>query len=170
MSVKPSTSIEEDLQALVGYMRPTIGALKRGGTMPQAFQQAFEQAALGMRHIPVLMVVALEGEQSVSDLAEKLDLSLSATSLMVGELSRAGVLERAEDQRDRRRTMVRLSDAYGEAGDVWLHERLEPIRRTLERLSPRARADFIEGWRILKEEAARFASGEQDCAQPSSSS
>lgn len=156
-------SVDADLRTLVEHLRPVFSALKRGGPMPAVFEEAFERASLGMRHVPVLMMVALEGELSVSDLAHKLDLSLSATSLMVGELSRAGLVERAEDEQDRRRTIVRVSERYREGIDSWLQVRLEPIRRTLERLSPRARADFLEGWRILDEESSRVPLDEVDC-------
>jgi hypothetical protein len=39
-----------------------------------------------------------------------------------------------------------------------------PVRNTLERLSPPARAHFMEGWRILQEEAARVASDQDQGA------
>jgi DNA-binding MarR family transcriptional regulator len=162
--VSVTESVEADLRTLAGHMRPVFAALKRGGPMPAPFEEAFEQASLGMRHVPVLMTVTLEGELSVSDLAHKLELSLSATSLMVGELSRAGLLERTEDENDRRRTIVRIAEQYRDGIDAWLQERLDPMRRTLERLSPRARANFLEGWRILHEEASRIpADGDPDC-------
>jgi DNA-binding MarR family transcriptional regulator len=163
--VKINESVEGDLHTLAGHMRPVFAALKRGGPMPAPFEEAFERASLGARHVPVLMTVTLEGELSVSDLAHKLELSLSATSLMVGELSRAGLLERAEDENDRRRTIVRVAEQYREGVDAWLQARLDPIRRTLERLSPRARANFLQGWEILHEETARTLSvADPDCS------
>ena len=148
-----SASLDEDLHELVGYIRPVLGALKRGAPPPAIFEEAFHSGSLGPRHSPVVMVVAFERELSVSDIAERVDLGLSTTSLLVGELSRAGILERIEDERDRRRTLVRLSEAYREAADAWLQDRLIPLRRTLERLTPEARAQFLEGWRVLREEA-----------------
>ena len=157
-------SVDRDLRTLAGHMRPVFAALKRGGPMPKSFQEEFERSALGMRHVPVLMMVTLEGEPSVSDLAHKLELSLSATSLMVGELSRAGLLERAEDEHDRRRTIVRIPDEYRDSVDAWLQVRLDPLRRTLERLSPRARENFLEGWRILEEETSQIPD-ELDCGE-----
>ena len=75
------------------------------------------------------------------------------------ELSRAGLLERAEDENDRRRTIVRLNDAVSKDIRTWLGERVDPFRRTLERLSPKARASFVEGWRVLAEETC----AEADC-------
>jgi DNA-binding MarR family transcriptional regulator len=160
----PDGAIEAELAELMRRVRPVFMALKRGGPVPASFRQVFERTSLGPRHGPALMVVALEGQLSVSDLAERLGLSLSTTSLLVGELSRAGLLDRAEDERDRRRTIVRLNDAYTADAAAWLQERLEPFRRTLLRLSPRARAGFLEGWRILAEESARIVSTAQaDC-------
>jgi DNA-binding MarR family transcriptional regulator len=151
----PDASIEHELRALLDHVRPVLGALKRAGPPPAIFHAAFERGSLGPRHAPVLMAVALQGDLSVSDLAEQVNLGLSTTSLLVGELSRAGLLERTEDPNDRRRTIVSLNRAYREAAEEWLHERVGPFRRTLERLSPEARANFIEGWRILAEESAQ---------------
>jgi DNA-binding MarR family transcriptional regulator len=159
--VPSDDNVEDDLRTLMRHMRPVFGALKRGGPPPAAFKEAFESASLGPRHGPVLLTCTLEGELSVSDIAERLELSLSTTSLMVGELSRAGLLERAEDEHDRRRTIVRLNETYRKEVDDWLQERLDPLRRTLQRLSPRARANFLEGWRILEEETARLGSPDQ---------
>lgn len=174
MAVKPipqsgeAGSIEDDLRELLRMLQPVFRVLKRGGPVPGPFQEAFEQASLGPRHVPPLMTVTFEGELSVTELADRLALSLSTTSLMVGELSRAGLLERTEDEADRRRTIVRLNEDYREGVDAWLQERLDPFRRTLERLSPRVRANFIEGWRVLGEETARIGApaGDAHCEPP----
>jgi len=162
MSVKPRSQqtpdpgLEQDLEQLLQAIRPVLGALKRGSPPPAIFRDAFERNSLGPRHAPVLMVVALQGQLSVSDIAERLDLSLSTTSLLVGELDRAGLVARREDDRDRRRTLVVLGDGYREAAEEWLQTRLTPLRRTLERLSPEARTNFLEGWRILREETLQI--------------
>jgi DNA-binding MarR family transcriptional regulator len=73
---------------------------------------------------------------------------------MVGELNRAGLLERAEDDADRRRTIVRISERYREDVDAWLQLRVDPVRRTLLGLTPRERTVFVEGWRLLEQETA----------------
>ena len=151
---------DDDLRELLRLVAPVIGALKHGPPPPPAFQDAFERGSLGPRHSQPLLAVALEGTMSVSELADRLGLSLSATSLMVGELSRAGLHERAEDENDRRRTIVRLNEEVSDDIRAWLGERLDPFRRTLERLSPKARANFVEGWRVLAEETCADA----DCA------
>jgi DNA-binding MarR family transcriptional regulator len=166
MPVNPpgASDLDADLQELARSIRSIVGSLKRGPAPPAMFHEPFENGSLGPRHSPVLMTVAFEGELSVSEIAERLDLSLSTTSLLVGELSRAGLIVRTEDERDRRRTLVRMADGYREAADSWLHTRLTPLRRTLERLSPAARGGFLEGCRILSEEIASLAdAGQEEC-------
>jgi DNA-binding MarR family transcriptional regulator len=101
----------------------------------------------------------------VSELARRLGLGLSTTSAIVGQLSRAGLLERAEDEADRRRTIVRLNDKDREVIGAWAERAIAPLRGTLERLSPAARAQFMDGWRILHEEATRTAPSSDECEE-----
>jgi len=165
MEEEKQDPLDWEMRELMRRMRPVLEGLKRGPPPPAVFEEAFKRGSLGPRHAPVLIVVALEGEPSVSDVAERLGLSLSTTSLLVGELNRAGLLDRTEDENDRRRTLVRMNDRYDADARAWLEERLGPFRRTLERLSPAARANFLDGWRILEEETARTAPGAaaEDC-------
>ena len=153
------SSVEDDLHELPGLIGRVIGRLKRGSQeeTPEPIRDAFENSGCGHRHLPVVMAAYLYGPLSVTELAEQIGLSLATTSLMVGELDRAGLVERSEDEQDRRRTLVSVDDDIGRELDAWVRERLEPLRRTLERLSPEARAHFMEGWRLLDEESARSA-------------
>jgi DNA-binding MarR family transcriptional regulator len=163
MHVKQATaseeaSIEDDLRDLPRLMARVIGRLKRGAPeVPEPFQKAFERGGCGPRHLPAMMFAYLEGPLSVSELAEEIGLSVATTSLLVGELDRAGLVERREDEEDRRRTLVTVDEGVGRDVDAWIQERVQPLRRTLERLSPEARACFMEGWRVLDEESARAA-------------
>jgi DNA-binding MarR family transcriptional regulator len=164
MSVKRSTgeseqaSIEDDLRELPRLMGRVVGRLKRGGPeVPEPFHEAFENGGCGPRHLPALVTAYFYGPVSVSQLAELIGLSVATTSLLVGELDRAGLVERSEDEEDRRRTLVRVDPDTGRELDAWANERLGPLRRALERLSPEARAHFMEGWRLLDEESARAA-------------
>jgi DNA-binding MarR family transcriptional regulator len=167
MPVKSSAqdvAVEAELAELIRSIRPVIAALKHAGPAPAIFEEAFARGALGPRHAPVLMMLAHEGQLSVSEVAQRLGLSLSTTSLLVGELDRAGLIVRVEDERDRRRTLVQLAEGYREAAEEWLQERMTPLRNTLARLSPEARAGFLEGWRILREETLRSLGGAPECA------
>src|SRR3984893_5178877 len=155
-------SVEEELTELAALLPVTLNDLKSAVPAPMPMRDAMERASLGKRHAPALLAVAAAEPISVSELAKRLGLLLSSTSTIVGELSRAGLLERAEDDEDRRRTIVRLHEDYRAAMEGWLEVALAPFRTALERLSPQARAHFMEGWRILGEEAALRGSQDPD--------
>jgi DNA-binding MarR family transcriptional regulator len=155
---EPSPTVEDDLTELTSLLPVTLNDLKGAAPATMPMREAMEGASLGKRHGPALLAVAAAEPISVSDLAKRLGLLLSSTSTIVGELSRAGLVERTEDDLDRRRTIVRVHEDYRDAMQGWLDIALAPMRNTLERLSPEARARFMEGWRILREEAALHAS------------
>jgi DNA-binding MarR family transcriptional regulator len=162
--ITSASSLADDLAELTSLFPVTLHDLKSAVPAPMPMRDAMERASLGRRHANALLAVAAVEPISVSELAKRLGLLLSSTSTIVGELSRAGLLERAEDERDRRRTIVRVHDDYRSAMEGWLEMAVAPIRHTLERLSPHARAHFMEGWRILGQEAARHRSDEDQAA------
>jgi DNA-binding MarR family transcriptional regulator len=158
----PAETLEQDVDELFSLLWETLAGLKRASPPPEELREVGRRASLTARHMPAVLAVAAGGPLSVSELARRLGLSLSSTSAIVGELSRTGLLERAEDDADRRRTIVRLDEKYGEAIGTWAVQSLTPLRDTLERLPPKARAQFLEGWRILHEEATRGAWCEEE--------
>ncbi len=158
-------TIEENLDELSSLLWETFRGLKHSSPPPQELRDAASRGSLGPRHMPALLAVAAAGPLSVSELARRLGLGLSTTSAIVGQLNRAGLLERAEDDADRRRTIVCLHDNYRDVIGTWAEQALAPLRGTLERLPARARAQFVEGWRILHEEATRRAPvGDDECS------
>jgi DNA-binding MarR family transcriptional regulator len=162
-------TVEEDTLEFVMLIRATTRNLKSAGPPPARLLEARQRFELGPRHMSPLLTVALAGPLSVTELSEALGLRLSSTSTLVGQLSRAGLLTRVEDEDDRRRTIVHLAEEYRLELEPWLDRVLAPVRATLERLSPPARSHFMEGWRILSEEAERGATGgdgDADCQAP----
>ncbi|MGA2321653.1 MAG: MarR family transcriptional regulator [Solirubrobacteraceae bacterium] len=155
-------TIEDNLNELSSLLWETFRGLKHSSPPPQELRDAATRGSLGPRHMPALLALAAAGPLSVSELARRLGLGLSTTSAIVGQLSRAGLLERAEDEADRRRTIVRLHDDYRDVIGNWAEQALAPLRGTLERLPAPARAQFIEGWRILHDEATRTAPADAD--------
>jgi DNA-binding MarR family transcriptional regulator len=164
LKTEPGPGVEDDLTELTALFPITLHDLKSAVPAPMPMRDAMERASLGKRHGSALLAVAAAEPIGVSELAKRLGLLLSSTSTIVGELSRAGLLERAEDEQDRRRTIVRVHEDYRDAMEVWIDAALAPIRNTLERLSPQARAHFMEGWRILHAEAALLGSDEDRSA------
>jgi DNA-binding MarR family transcriptional regulator len=150
-------SVDADLHELVQIMGPVLKALKNGDPPSPGIAKAFDSGALGPRHGSVLIALAFSGPTSVSELAKSLGLSLSTVSLMVGELSREGLVSRTEDDADRRRTIVCVHADHADELDTWTHERMGPLRRGLERMTPKDRAGFMAGWRVLREETGDVA-------------
>jgi DNA-binding MarR family transcriptional regulator len=150
---RPREVTRDDVREVLWLIADVITGLKRAGQeIPEECRAPFEHGKLGPRHMPVLMTVAFMGELSVSKIAERIGLSLATTSLMVGELAREGLVERAEDERDRRRTIVRLHEDYRAVMDAWSSARFAPVARALARMSPEAYDGLVEGLRMVAEE------------------
>jgi DNA-binding MarR family transcriptional regulator len=169
MYVKPGAApdVERDLLELVRIMPQALRGLKRAGPDPEdvdadpALRQAREQftgGALGPRHLPVLVALALEGTMSVGDVARRVGLGVPATSLMIGELDRAEIVERRPDEQDRRRTVVSIRAPHAAWAERLAREKIAPLRRALERMGPETRAGFLNGWRVLAQEVGETTS------------
>jgi DNA-binding MarR family transcriptional regulator len=117
--------------------------------------EAFEKSELGERHVAPLVALVIGGPASVSELAERIGLTPATTSLLVGELSRAGFVERREDEADRRRTIVSIDKSIEDVVRPSLRATLAPLDRALARMSAAQRAHFMDGLRILNEEMRR---------------
>ncbi len=165
-SADRNTTLEKHLEELSALLWETFRGLKQASPPPAALRDAIENGGLGPRHMPALLAVATAGPLSVSELARRLGLGLSTTSAIAGELARAGLLARSEDEADHRRTIVRVPQDHAEVIVAWAGLAVFPLRATLTRLSPRARENFMEGWRILHEEATRAAPAEDEACGP----
>jgi DNA-binding MarR family transcriptional regulator len=158
---------EAEVRELFGLFVSVIRGFKRVGEKPAELEEAFERGSLGERHFGPLLVLSLEGPMSITELSAHLGLKLATTSLLIGELSRVGLVDRIEDESDRRRKIVSLNEEFRKIADPNLQERLGPFRRTLERLAPAARAHFMEGMRVLSEESGGFGLDDADECAPS---
>jgi DNA-binding MarR family transcriptional regulator len=135
-----------------------VGALSRavhprdGSQLPERLRAAFAEGSLGPRHMPPLFALTMGGPTTVGGLAARINLAPTTTSLLVNELSRAGLVERTEDDGDRRRTIVNVSEHI--RGPLAKHakKRITMVQRALGHLEPEARAHFIQGLRALVEE------------------
>jgi DNA-binding MarR family transcriptional regulator len=143
----------------VGEVLRLLGALTRAvrprgeSQLPEPLRAAFCAGSLGPRHMPPLFALAMGGPASVGELAERIDLAPTTTSLLVNELSRVGLVERTEDDRDRRRTIVNVSEHVRAPLAEHASKRVAMVKRALDRLEPEARAHFVQGLRALVEES-----------------
>ena len=149
-------SLEDDLRILVLLFPQVMSAFKRTA-LPEA-RTIFADAALGPRHLTPIAHLLHDGPMTVNQLARRLGLAPATTSLLVGELSRSGLVDRREDETDRRRTIVSVADAYRVRLERWLSGG-EPMRRTLEQLSANERRAFVKALRILEEQLRQHQSG-----------
>jgi DNA-binding MarR family transcriptional regulator len=97
----------------------------------------------GERHVATLVSLAAAGPATVSELADRLHISRAHASLVVGELARAGLVEREHDHDDRRRIIVSLSDRARPAMAEMRRRNAAPLRRFLSELSDREADRFI---------------------------
>jgi DNA-binding MarR family transcriptional regulator len=150
-------TLEGDLRVLQVLFPHVMAAFKRTA-IPDEVRGIFADPALGPRHLMPVAHLIYEGPMTVNELARRLDLAPATTSLMVGELSRSGVIERREDEADRRRTIVSISGGHRGALERWLSGG-EPMRRTVEQLSAAERRAFLKALRILETELRRQQTG-----------
>jgi len=106
----------------------------------------------------VVQHLALSGPLTVTEAARHMDRAQSVMSATIDALVARGVLERMRDARDRRRTLVWLTDAGHEAIQagrrVLSHERLTDA---LRELTAAERRGLLDGMRALLGGGARPA-------------
>ena len=91
-------------KAFVSLIPHMMGSLRR-------HLRTAEGGDLRVGQFRMMMAVALSPELSISDAAEVMGLTLPSASKVADELSRAGLLQRKEDRRDRRRSLLSLTPA-----------------------------------------------------------
>ncbi|MEU4240714.1 MarR family winged helix-turn-helix transcriptional regulator [Actinoplanes sp. NPDC026619] len=117
--------------------------------VPPAQLQAFN---LAPRHRSLMSLLLLDGPQTVSQLADRLEVAPTTVSLLVSDLSRKGVLIRHEDDADRRRRIVDIAPDARDAISEWLSPFAAAWRRTLAPLTPAERRLIVDT--LLAYEAA----------------
>jgi DNA-binding MarR family transcriptional regulator len=152
---RPKDATKVQAREVLALLTTVVGGFKQRSKergKPEAMEKAFESGELGERHVNPLLVLTTEGPLSVSDLAGRLGLTLGTTSLLVGELSRAGLVERREDDADRRRTIVSVAEEHAKVMRPVIDETLAPLGRALGRMKPAQRTAFIDALTIVAEE------------------
>ncbi|MEV4568717.1 MarR family transcriptional regulator [Nonomuraea sp. NPDC049419] len=130
---------DDAVRALMLVMPRLIGRAKR--TPPPEELRSLD---LAPRHLSLLSMLLLDGPLTVSQLAGKLGVAPTTVSLVVSELSRKGVLERREDDADRRRRIIDISQASRPAISQWLSPGARAWRRALAPLTDEQRRLFVD--------------------------
>ena len=114
---------------------------------------------LAPRHLALLAYLQYDGPLTVNQLAERLEVAPTTVSLMVGDLSRHGVLTRTEDDADRRRRIVAIAPDYAAPiTRVALRQRRR-LDRSARRAHPGQRATVVS-------RDARLRGGPGETRQP----
>ncbi|WP_432829465.1 MarR family transcriptional regulator [Dactylosporangium sp. CA-092794] len=134
-----STSVDDAIRTLLLLMPRLIGRAKRKPPPPEL--AGFN---LAPRHLSLLAYLLFEGGLGVNELASRLEVAPATVSLMVGDLSRQGILLRREDEADRRRTIVSIAPEHHAAIDGWLGRGAAAWRAALSPLTPEQRRLFVD--------------------------
>ena len=106
--------------------------------------EELQSLALAPRHLSLLAYLLFDGPMSVNALASQLEVAPATVSLMVSDLSRKGILERREDEADRRRTIVSISEEHRPSIDAWLAKGAMAWRAALAPLTSAQREMFVD--------------------------
>jgi DNA-binding MarR family transcriptional regulator len=143
-------STDDGVRALILLMPRLIGRAKR--TPPP---EALGSFSLTPRHLSLLAYLLFDGPLGVNDLAKRLEVAPTTVSLMVGDLSRQGILERREDDADRRRTIVSIADVHLPAIEEWLAAGATAWRTVLRPLTRSERQLVVDTLLAYEQETAR---------------
>jgi DNA-binding MarR family transcriptional regulator len=143
-------SVDEGIRTLLLLMPRLVGRAKR-----TPVPERLRSLDLAPRHLSLLSYLLFDGPQSVNELASRLEVAPTTVSLMVGELSRKGVVERREDEADRRRTIVSIAHDSRTAVDAWLANGARAWRTALEPLTDEQRAMFVATLRAYEDAVGR---------------
>jgi len=119
---------------------------------PEGLAAALQGMSPAPRHVVALVQMATDGPIGMSDLAERLFVSLATASQVVSELADWGLVARSTDDADRRRTIVTVAPEHAATIRALLDSRLRPLQRTLARLEPDEQDALLRGLAVLAEE------------------
>jgi DNA-binding MarR family transcriptional regulator len=133
------SSVDESIRTLLLLMPRLVGRAKRA-----KIPDELADMSLAPRHLSLFAYLLFDGPLGVNDLAERLEVTPATVSLMIGELTRKGILDRREDPDDRRRAIITLSETHRPAIDAWLARSARAWREALAPLTPAERTLFIK--------------------------
>ena len=123
--------------------------------------KALQSMDLAARHLALLAYLQYEGPLTVSELADRLEVAPTTVSLMVGDLSRRGILTREEDDADRRRRIVAIAPDYAAPIAEWLSGSAAAWTEVLEALTPAQRSTIVATMRAYEAALDKHAAGHE---------
>jgi DNA-binding MarR family transcriptional regulator len=142
-SVASAQPNDRELDTLVERVAAALAVIHREGS--QEFMRAVAELDLSFSQVKALHFLDDGDDQAamcVKDVADRLGLSLGATSRAVESMHHRGLVERREDGTDRRMRRVRLTAAGRDAVGRIHQARLAGVRQVVGDLSPDERAEL----------------------------
>jgi DNA-binding MarR family transcriptional regulator len=152
---RPTVPSPEDIAEVLGFVPLLEASLRRCAQleMPAPLEEIFGRHRLTARHRGMLAQLSAGRPISVTELARRMGVSLSTASELVGDLGRAGLVERREDPTNRRRTLAALAEPHRATVQAFVAQRAGPLLKVLDALSPRDRQGFARGLAAWAHEA-----------------
>lgn len=106
---------------------------------------------LSMSHIGALFMLHRRGACAVSEIGEYLGITAAGTSQMLNRLVDEGLIERSEDDQDRRVRRIALTGKGQAALQESIHARQNWLHQLVERMDPVERQTVTKALEILLE-------------------
>ncbi|MBO3749934.1 winged helix-turn-helix transcriptional regulator [Streptosporangiaceae bacterium NEAU-GS5] len=145
MSARDAMTTVQAVRSMLLLMPRLVGRAKR---LP--IPAALRGLDLASRHLALLAHLQYDGPLTVSQLADRLEVAPTTVSLMVGDLSRHGILTRQEDDADRRRRIVTIAPHYAAPINEWLSGSATAWTEVLAALTPAERATIVATMRAYE--------------------
>src|SRR6266487_2558669 len=145
MSANDEMTTAQAVRSMLLLMPRLVGRAKR---LP--IPAALRGLDLAPRHLALLAYLQYDGPLTVSQLAGRLEVAPTTVSLMVGDLSRRGILTRQEDDADRRRRIVAIAPDYAAPITEWLSSSATAWTEVLAALTPAERATMVATMRAYE--------------------
>lgn len=145
MNASDEMTTAQAVRSMLLLMPRLVGRAKR---LP--VPRALQGMDLAPRHLALLAYLQYEGPLTVSELADRLEVAPTTVSLMVGDLSRSGILTREEDDADRRRRIVAIAPDYAAPITEWLSGSAAAWTEVLEALTPAQRSTIVAAMRAYE--------------------
>lgn len=112
-----------------------------------------KSTGLSIPQFSILMQLHHRGNCAVGDISERFDISNAAASQLADKLVQNGLIQRAEDPRDRRAKILNLTHKGNDLIQRSIDERYRWVDQLAGRLSAEDRARVTEALNILTEAA-----------------
>lgn len=117
--------------------------------------QSFGEMDFSFPQMVTLLFLDEAGEQTIKSMAEMLGRSFSATSRLLDQLVVRGMIQRREDEHDRRVKWVEITAQGRSFIEAIERRRADAQIAVMEYLSPEERAEAVRGMLLLAEATRR---------------